>query len=150
MITLVCCLCKKEFLTYKINQKYCNSVCFHNARKGIPSWSKGKTLHYDVWNKGKKCPASSGSNHPLWKGGRIITPGGYVFLYSPGHPNPSFDNYVFEHRLTMEKKIGRFLFRDEVVHHKNGVRTDNRICNLLLFKNKAEHNTYHKKQRIPT
>ncbi|HEY8741295.1 MAG TPA: HNH endonuclease [Candidatus Dormibacteraeota bacterium] len=53
---------------------------------------------------------------------------------APGHPRaPSNGGYVFEHTLVMEEMIGRFLLPDETVHHRNGVKADNRAENLELW-----------------
>jgi hypothetical protein len=88
-----------------------------------------------------------GSENKSWKGGRIVR-GEYIMLYKPNHPNTTKDKYVFEHRLVMEKKLGRYLTKEETVHHINGIKTDNRIENLMLFNNDLEHKMYHIEQKI--
>lgn len=60
-------------------------------------------------------------------------PKGYVLVFVPNHPHASKDGRVLEHRLVMEEHIGRYLTKDEQVHHINGIRDDNRIENLALM-----------------
>ena len=73
-----------------------------------------------------------GEKHGRWKGGRVKKSSGYLRIYSPDHPAATKSGYVVEHRLVMEAHLGRYLFTDEVVHHKNGIRDDNRTENLEL------------------
>ena len=51
-----------------------------------------------------------------WRGGRRDH-GGYIQIYNPDHPYAGTRGYVSEHRLVMEKKLDRYLTKDEVVHH---------------------------------
>lgn len=77
-----------------------------------------------------------------WQGGKYKTEEGYILVYRPEHPYCNINGYVLEHRLIMEKYLGRYLTKEEVVHYKNGIKNDNRIKNLQLFKNKSEHSSF--------
>lgn len=71
-----------------------------------------------------------------WKGGRFETSDGYIVIRL--YPNDLYyrlansHHYVMEHRLIMAKYLGRVLYRYETVHHKNGIKNDNRFENLEL------------------
>ena len=90
--------------------------------------------------KGQNC----GEKHPGWKGGKTIGSNGYIFIYKPDHPFAQKIGYVSEHRLVMEKKLGRFLKPFETVHHINGDKQDNRIENLIMFSSNIKHLSFHK------
>ena len=57
---------------------------------------------------------------------------GYVLVYEPCNPSADRGGYVLEHRLVMERHLGRYLTPDEIVHHLNENKADNRIENLEL------------------
>ncbi len=68
---------------------------------------------------------------------------GYVVVYGlPNHLRGQKEG-VREHILVMEEYLGRYLKSDEEIHHINGQKWDNRLKNLLLCKNHAEHCKHH-------
>jgi hypothetical protein len=88
-------------------------------------------------------PIPKGDEHYNWKRGFYET-SGYVFEYAPEHPaSQTRKGYVPQHRLVMEKHLGRFLKSDELVHHINGNKKDNRLENLKLL-SRSKHIKIHK------
>jgi hypothetical protein len=61
----------------------------------------------------------------------------------PNHPDANKDGYVPEHRLVMEKKIGRRLNKEEVPHHVDLNPSNNHPKNLILIANSSEHAQLH-------
>lgn len=55
-------------------------------------------------------------------------------------------NLLYEHRLVIEKHLGRYLSTNEVVHHIDGNKSNNSLENLQLMTNE-EHSRFHNKLR---
>lgn len=77
-----------------------------------------------------------------WQGG-VIMRSGYRFIRMLDHPNANAHGYVAEHRMVMAEKIGRPLKPNELVHHVNHDKTDNRAANLVLVR-RVDHSRYHR------
>ena len=82
-------------------------------------------------------------NNPNWKGGIVKDKRGYIYILQPDNPSSDKDGYIYEHRLVMEKHLGRHLIKGEIVHHINKIKSDNRIENLMLFSSQSEHIKHH-------
>jgi hypothetical protein len=94
-------------------------------------------------------PRSGPGHYAKWKGGRVKVKG-YWYTYSPGHPRAKKGTpYVLEHRLLMEKKLGRYLDPKEVVHHIDGNRGNNVVENLIVFQTNGLHLKAELKGRVP-
>ena len=116
-----------------------------NNRKFI--WTACKTCGKERWvaflvrkNKPQNLNCSTcvrtGKTYAL-KRGRYKDNHGYILVWVS--PDDFFScmthtktNYVLEHRLVVAKSLGRNLHSWEIVHHRNGIRDDNRIENLQL------------------
>ena len=110
------------------------------AKKRISETLKRKIASGEIKRPGPE----KGVNHPNWNGGKMITVFGYVLVKKPSHPFANNNGYVLEHRIVMEKHIGRFLKEEEHVHHLDFNKQNNKIGNLHLFRNNADHGKYHK------
>jgi len=77
-------------------------------------------------------------NNPNWGGGKCLCSQGYVLVHV------GEGKQVREHRLVAEEMLGRSLSPEEVVHHRNGDRTDNRPENLQVLPSQSEHMKIHR------
>jgi len=137
MVKITCKNCSKIFNVYPsrlkgINTpKYCSNHC-----KGY-----GNLVHQWIKEKIKKS-LKKGKEHPQWKGGRIIR-NGYVLIRKPSHPSAIMGGYIAEHRLVMENFLKRLLKKNEIIHHINGRKDDNRIENLEIISQKTHVYKHH-------
>lgn len=157
------CGCGLKMLQYDDRGRIREYIAGHSSKLYPPN--KGKSISEDVReklrkaNQGKKASKSTklkmsqshqGKKSRFWRGGKYKMVSGYICVYSPNHPLANRDKYVMEHRLVMEKVIGRYLRPEEVVHHIDKDVSNNKPDNLLLFADNSEHIKYHASIRRKT
>jgi len=123
----ICQHCGQAFLIYpsKVKMgkgKFCSRAC---SDKGA------------IGNRG-------GDKSPSWKGEKRERKGvdGYIFTRAPGH-HRALDNYTKRACLVVEKKISRLLLPNEVVHHINRKKDDDRPDNLSVL-TRQDHAKIHR------
>jgi hypothetical protein len=150
------CICGKEFSLREcelavrerngVKVKYCSRLCMGVAKrkekpKNCPTC--GKVF---ITTRGKHCSKScaaiSITNTARGKEDGFWFENGYKILYL-GRGNEI--ESIKEHIYVMQNHLGRKLNNDEVVHHKNEIKTDNRIENLQVM-TKSEHSIYHREK----
>lgn len=158
-----CCQCNTFFIPKFSNSKYCSKACYNyckrarhiekNKKERVCEFCNSKFLSF---NKAIFCSAACVSRGTINKRKKFITiPDclesssrkldktlGYVRIYAPMHKEANTWGYVYEHRIIAEFILNRNLLEEEIVHHKNGKRWDNRPENLEVM-NKIDHAKLH-------
>lgn len=127
----------KEFMEYLVEEYLCKMRSMSDIAKELNiSWVivSRYLSKYNI-RKRTKSEQQSGCRSSGWKGGRSVTSHGYVKVFMPDHPYATSSGYVYEHRLAVEKHLGRYLKPNECIHHIDLNKTNNDINNLLILTN---------------
>jgi len=160
-----CKVCGAAYQVYQSDTKngrglFCSRSCWAKYRTGAnsPNWkggsirficpicskefflSRSRAKNRDIRCCSRACANKfyRGKNSRNWNGGNYSGEDGYIRTTI----GDCKKKYKLTHRLIVEKVLGRLLKREEIVHHVNGDRKDNRHSNLLVCDSKY-HNSLH-------
>lgn len=153
-VTIICETCGKNFqefpseLKFRKKIRFCSQTCAGISRlkqvrlkcadcdKSITKTPYQIKTYKNLYCN-RLCAISAFRKNPPTKKNGWWWEDGYKVLYNKG-------NHIKEHIFIMQNSIGRKLGKDEIVHHKNGDKGDNRIENLEVM-GRAEHASHHQK-----
>ena len=128
------CCSRSDILIYRQSDQIC-VMCWRKKKLEIePDYLERRK----IWQRRRdRRLAGIPEDTPLLyapRGSGTINSDGYRVVTKKGHPNcKSKKGHIFEHTLVMSEFLSRPLSKNESIHHKNGIRHDNRIENLELW-----------------
>ena len=125
---MICKHCGKNFKRVRTEQVFCSKSCASHRKGSI--------------RKGKKTGPQRGRKYA-----KRMDKDGYIRIYAGNHPFADGRLMILEHIAVMEVAIGRRISKEEVVHHKNHQRSDNRLENLEIM-TRSQHCKLHGMQSI--
>lgn len=166
---IICFYCQNIFIKTHFNHKYCSQFCskkFHsvkemNRRKtDVEYRQKRNQKEIKRRHLKRQLDSSEREKHNFSekvryrkknnilsdkdlkknpKGSGCLTKFGYRKIAKKGHPNAWRTGEMLEHVFIMSEHLGRPIRKGETIHHKNGIKHDNRIENLELWNNSHPH-----------
>ena len=151
----ICPMCGTEFIKRRSTSVYCSRTCATEGRNKkiatnceqcgqpierppchIKSHTFCSTKCLGIWNAQTRC----GDRCARWNGGKYTNPDGYLFTRQED------GSYRQDHRLEVERHLGRRLTSDEIIHHIDGNKQNNLYSNLMIV-TRSEHAKIHKEMK---
>lgn len=139
---------EEELLKEKYNVLTNAELCEMFGRTWVSIYKKARKLGMNKSAESEfreRSLTKSGEKNNFWKGGKKITPHGYVQILKKGHHRADSSGYVMEHIYVFEEATGIKVPLNCDIHHINGNKQGNRITNLCLLTHGA-HTTLHNKK----
>ena len=117
----------------EINQGSCINGCKEKVHARGLCKNCYRKVHYKEHERVRRYPHGISKDRESDVGKLRYDVSGYVYVKVPKGYSGFKREWMKQHRYIMEQKLGRKLFNFEDVHHKNGIKHDNRENNLELW-----------------